>query len=77
MFAKNSARELEKINNEYWNLREVDIAVLQLPEGDVTELIVDTNVINSIGTGFPSLHKGQTINVGFKIKKGKLSLIGR
>lgn len=77
MHAMNATREMEKINNSYWNLREVDISDIEPFDGDVTELIVDTGVVKSIGPGFPDLPKGVIINVGFKMRGGKLSLIGR
>lgn len=77
MHAKNAAREVEKINNSYWNLREVDISDIEVFDADVTEFISDTGVIKRIGIGFPNIQKGQSINVGFKIRGGKFSLIGR
>ena len=76
MHAGNAAREMEKINNSYWNLREVDISDIASFEGDVAEDIVDTGIVERIGRGFPQLQKGQTINVGFKMRGGKFSLIG-
>jgi hypothetical protein len=72
-----SVRELEKINNSYWNLREVDISTIELFEENVTEFIQDTTIPPPISPGFPVFSRNQNFNVGFKFKGGKLSLIGQ
>jgi hypothetical protein len=68
------ARELEKINNSYWDLRETDLSVFEMGEGDVTEFIKDTTTVQSIGLGFPSITRGTNVSVGFKFKGGRLRL---
>lgn len=77
MHAMNAAREIEKINNQYWNLREVNISDIEAFDGDVTEFITDTGIVKRIGPGFPQLQKGQSISVGFKMRGGRLTLTGR
>jgi hypothetical protein len=77
MHAMSSAREVDSINKSYWNSREVDILSIQPFGGDVTELIVDTGTVQSIGPGFLSLQKSQTLNIGFKMKQGRLTLFGQ
>jgi FAD-linked sulfhydryl oxidase len=72
-----TARQLEKINNSYWNLRDGDIADLQIANDDVTQFIVDNGVIPSIGLGHPNIQKNQAVNIGFKIRQGKLQLGSR
>jgi len=64
---KRSAMELQKINNEYFNLREIDISTIVLQEADVLDFIdkQEVRVSRTLFTG----------NVGFK--GGKLKLAGR
>jgi hypothetical protein len=72
-----AARELQKINDSYWNLLETDISDLELEEGNVTEFITDNTIVESIGSGFPSMVRGKFVSVGFKFKGGRLSLVGQ
>jgi len=74
---QSTARELEKINNSYWNVLETDISELELEEGNVAEFITDGSAVQSFGQGFPNLAIGKHVSVGFKFKGGKLSLIGQ
>lgn len=67
-------RELEKINISYWDARETDISSLEMEDGDVSEFITDTTTVSSIGIGFPNITRGSNINIGFKLKGGKLKL---
>jgi hypothetical protein len=74
---QSTARDLEKINNSYWNVLETDISELELEEGNVAEFITDGSAIQSFGQGFPNLAIGKHVSVGFKFKGGKLSLTGQ
>lgn len=73
---QNAARELEKINNSYWNALETDISEVEIEEGNVTEFITD-DAPSFTGSGFPRMAIGKPIEIGFKFKGGKLSLIGQ
>ena len=71
------SKQLEKINNSYWDLKDVDISTVDIVDGDVTQFIVDNGIIPSIGVGYPSIQKNQIINVGFRFTGGRLKLGGR
>jgi hypothetical protein len=73
MIMANVGRDLIKINNEYWNLRETDINTIEFPEENVMEFVPENRPINPPGLGTISLQRP----VGFRIKGGKLSLGGR
>jgi len=74
-FMMTSVRSMEKINSEYWNLREfVDT---NIPEGDVLQFIEDRSIVRNGIPGFPSIQRGTQINVGFKISGGRLRLGNR
>lgn len=76
-------REMRKINEQYWNLRETEFSIT-LPEADILTPIVSASRIISpfthttmyiqptIGTGMQT-----TPNIGFKFKGGKFSFVGR
>lgn len=73
-FMMASVLNLQKINNEYWNLREsVD---MDIPEADVLQFIEDRS-INPRITGFPAMQRGIHVNVGFKFSGGRLTLNNR
>jgi len=46
-----SAREMLKINNEYWNPRDVGISGIQIPEADILTPIVDVPMRQNYFTG--------------------------
>jgi hypothetical protein len=71
MFAKQKSRELERINNEYWNLRNGDYNLV-FEEADTLELIQESSSITS-SSGI-SFHKIPPINVGFRGGKLRLAL---
>jgi hypothetical protein len=66
---------VNKINEQYWNIREVSIDTIVFPEADVTEFIIDANPKNQS----PFSSNGITIpkSVGFKFIGGRLRLGGR
>jgi len=68
------SKEVQKINNEYWSLREVDFDSLNFPEGDVLFDIEQRSIISKATSGLPSIYKGSLPNVGFKFSGGKLKL---
>lgn len=72
-----AAKNLQRINNEYWNLREVDLASIKFPEEDVTTPISDNTLTPRISSSIPQFHKGMNISVGFRIKGGRLQLGSR
>lgn len=72
-----AAKNLQRINNEYWNLREVDLASIKFPEEDVTTPISDNTLTPRISGNIPQFHKGMNISVGFRIKGGRLQLGSR
>jgi hypothetical protein len=67
-------KEVQKINNEYWNLRETSIDTIIFPEENVIEFIEDYSgrTQNVFTSGTITIPK----NVGFKIRGGKLRLGG-
>jgi hypothetical protein len=70
-----AVREMKKINEEYWNLRETNFDI-QIPEQDVLHSITPTRTAN--GGNIPGLTlSGETVKVGFAFKSGRFSLIGR
>ena len=69
-----SAREMDRINNEYWNLRETDVNSVSFPEADITTPIEQQRPSLSLAIpGMPNIGP----NIGFKMVGGRLSLRGR
>lgn len=68
------SKQLQKINNEYWSFREVDIDSLNFPETDVLFDIEQRSVLPKATGGLPSIYKGSLPNVGFRFSGGKLKL---
>jgi hypothetical protein len=68
-------REVQKINNEYWNIRETSIDTIVFPEADVTEYIIDANP--KIYSPFSSKTVVIPRSIGFKFRGGRLMLGGR
>jgi len=68
------SKELQKINNEYWSLRETNIDSLNFPETDVLFDIEQRSVLPKATGGLPSIYKGSLPNVGFRFSGGKLKL---
>lgn len=70
-----AVREMKKINEEYWNLRETNFDI-QIPEHDVLQNISPTRT--AAGRNMPGLtSSGEPVKVGFTLKSGRFSLIGR
>ena len=68
------SKEVQKINNEYWSLRETNINSLDFPETDVLFDIEQRSVVSKATSGLPSIYKGSLPNVGFRFSGGKLKL---
>jgi hypothetical protein len=68
------SKELQKINNEYWSLRETNIDSLNFSETDVLFDIDQRSRLPSVSNGLPSIYKGSLVNVGFRFSGGKLKL---
>jgi hypothetical protein len=74
MIFGNAAREMDKINNEYWNLRETDLNTVSFPEEDITTSIEQQRPsLSAAIPGIPNIRS----NIGFKMVGGRLSLGGR
>jgi hypothetical protein len=72
------AKELDKINNEYWIPRDVDFKNVSFPEADVLEFIPDDIRRIQASPDFPALQQGFPLpKVGFSFKGGRLSLVSR
>jgi len=68
------AKEVQKINYQYWSLRETNINSLTFPETDVLFDIEQRSVLAKATMGIPSIYKGSLPNVGFRFSGGKLKL---
>ena len=68
------SKQLQKINNEYWSFREVDIDSLNFPETDVLFDIEQRSVLPKATGELPSIYKGSLPIVGFRFSGGKLKL---
>jgi hypothetical protein len=70
----NVARQMMKINNEYWSLREVQYISLIFPETDLLEFVPENPNMYNIGNGVRPFVPSTLGNVGFTLKGGRLSL---
>lgn len=70
-----SVREMIRINNEYWNLRETNFNI-HVPEADVLQHIISVKGGN--GRPLPGFKPdGTPVQVGFSLRAGRFSLIHR
>ena len=85
MIQTRNVREMQKINEQYWNLRETEFDNLQFPESDILTPIVSTPRFERAyylpspraTAGSSALHitpLGQQPSVGLKFKGGRFSL---
>lgn len=77
MILANSGRQMMKINNEYWSLREVLYRDLSFPEADLLELVPENPQMYNIGNGTRPFVPSTIGSVGFSLKGGRLSLARR
>jgi hypothetical protein len=71
-----SVREMKKINEQYWNPREIDVnTVVFLADTDVTQPILQDPKHYSPSSSIPVFANNPNIHIGFK--NGRLKLGGR
>ena len=68
-----NAQEMIKINIQYWNLREVSIDTISIPEVDVLQNIAPANKFTSPISN-QVIYTNKAINVGFSLRSGRFSL---
>ena len=68
-----NVQEMIKINAQYWNLRDISISSITLPEDDVLQTISPAGKITSPVTQ-QTIYTNKPINVGFSLKFGKFLL---
>lgn len=76
----NAAKELAKINDQYWNSRDVSFETLNFPEANVLEFIPTDHQQYRVGQNIPvigHLSTGELPRVGFRMNGGKLRLGGK
>lgn len=74
--AMNAARQMRKINNEYFIPREVSFDSLNFPEADLLRIVPENSENYSIGNGIPS-YLPIMKHVGLQFKGGKLTFVRR
>lgn len=77
MIMVNAAKELAKINDQYWNPRDVSFDSLSFPEADVLEYIPNDRRQYIVGQNIPTighLTSGELPKVGFRVQGGRLKL---
>jgi hypothetical protein len=72
--AMHNVKIMQRINNEFWNLREIDISQVKLEEAEITRSIEDRRPIPRISANIPTFNRGSLPSVGFRIKGGTLQL---
>jgi hypothetical protein len=68
-----NVQEMMKINMQYWNLRDVSINTITIPESDVLQNIAPVSKFTSPFSQ-QAIYTNSPINVGFSLKFGKFSL---
>jgi hypothetical protein len=68
-----NVQEMMKINMQYWNLRDVSINTITIPEADVLQNIAPVSKFTSPFSQ-QAIYTNSPINVGFSLKFGKFSL---
>jgi len=68
-----NVQEMMKINMQYWNLRDVSINTITIPEADVLQNIAPVAKFTSPFSQ-QAIYTNNSINVGFSLKSGKFSL---
>lgn len=73
---KGAAREIYKINVEYWNKREVSYVGLEFPEANVLEEVPEGREHYKVGNGITPFNPSM-VKTGFRLQAGRLSLVRR
>lgn len=74
MIYANVARNMMKINNEYWSLHEVPYLSIIFPETNLLELVPENPQMYNLGNGITPFVPANIGNIGFSFKGGRLSL---
>ena len=80
MIMVSAARELGKINDQYWNLRDVAFDKVDFPDADVLEYVPNDRRQYVVGQNIPTvghLTSGELPKVGFRVSGGRLRLGGK
>lgn len=77
MIFASAGREMMKINNEYWSIREVPYSSLVFPEADLLQVVPENPQIYNLGNGTRPFVPSTLGNVGFRLKGGRLTLSRR
>ena len=70
---KGAAREMNRINIEYWNRRETSYIGLEFPEANVLEEISEGTDHYKVGNGITPFNPS-VVRTGFRLQAGRLSL---
>lgn len=70
---KGATRELQRINTEYWNLRETSYVGLEFEEANVLEEISEGTAHYKVGNGIVPFNPN-IVSSGFRLLGGRLSL---
>jgi hypothetical protein len=73
---KGAARELFKINAEYWSLRETSYDTLEFQEANVLEEVPEGTDHYKVGNGILRFNPA-VVSGGFRLQEGRLSLMRR
>jgi hypothetical protein len=73
----NSARQMMRINNEYWSTREVAYSSLSFPEANLLELVPENPEMYNLRNGMRPFIPSSLRNVGFSLRGGRLTLARR
>lgn len=71
------AKEMAKINEQYWAPRDVDFNEVSFPEANVLEFVPEDRALYKVSDNIPSFVPSQMKSVGFKLSGGKFRLGGR
>jgi hypothetical protein len=68
------AKELAKINEQYWAPRDVDFNEVSFPEANVLEFVPEDRALYKVSDSIPSFVPSQIKSVGFKLSAGGFRL---
>jgi len=74
MIFANVARQMMKINTEYWSFREVSYHSVVFPEANLLEFVPENPKIYNLGNGMQPFVPANISNVGFRLTGGRLTL---